>query len=63
MSLLLSRKRSTPSLSRHESGISGVFLREGKNPAVQSRRYEQILESVGISMGQPEPHLRVNCSR
>ena len=52
------RKRSTPSLSKHESDISGVFLREGKNPAVSSRRYQQILESVGIYMGQSEPHMR-----
>lgn len=54
----LTRKRSTPSISKHESDISGVSLREGKNPAVRSRRYQQILESVGIYMGQPEPHLR-----
>ena len=59
MSQLLTRKRSTPSLSRHESDISGVSLREGKNPAIKSRRYQQILESAGIYMGQPEPHLRV----
>ena len=58
MSQPLTQKRSTPSLSKHESDISGVSLREGKNPAVRSRRYEQILESVGIYMGQPEPHLR-----
>ena len=54
----LTRKRSTPSLSKHESDISGVSLREGKNPAVKSRRYQQILESVGIYMGQPEPNSR-----
>ena len=54
----LTRKRSTPSLSKHESDISGVSLREGKNPLVKSRRYEQILKSVGIYMGQPEPHMR-----
>ena len=59
MNQLLTRKRSTPSLSKHESDISGVSLREGKNPAVRSRRYQQILESVGIYMGQPEPHLRM----
>jgi hypothetical protein len=58
MSQSLTRKRSTPSLSKQESDISGVSLREGKNPAVRSRRYQQILESVGICMGQPEPHLR-----
>ncbi|KAL8644824.1 MAG: hypothetical protein Q9210_007051 [Variospora velana] len=54
----LTRKRSTPSISKHESDISGVSLREGKNPLVKSRRYEQILKSVGIYMAQPEPHLR-----
>ena len=58
MSQPLTRKRSSPSLSRHELDISGVSLREGKNPAVRSRRYQQILESVGIYMGQPEPPLR-----
>lgn len=58
MSLSLTRKRSSPSLSRHESDISGVSLREGKNPVVRSRRYQQILKSVGIYMGQPELHLR-----
>lgn len=46
----LTRKRSTPSLSKHESDISGVSLREGKNPAVKSRRYEQILAAAGIYM-------------
>ena len=46
----LTRKRSTPSLSKHESDISGVSLREGKNPLVKSRRYEQILVSSGICM-------------
>jgi len=46
----LTRKRSTPSLSKHESDISGVSLREGKNPAVKSRRYEQLLTSAGIYM-------------
>ncbi len=46
----LTRKRSTPFLSKHESNISGVSLREGKNPAVKSRRYEQLLISAGIYM-------------
>ncbi len=50
----LTRKRSTPSLSKHESDISGVSLREGKNPAVKSRRYESILPSASIYMGKPE---------
>ena len=54
MSQPLTRKRSTPSLSKHESDISGVSLREGKNPAVKSRRYETILASAGIYMGKPE---------
>ncbi len=58
MSQSVTRKGSTPSLSRRDSDISGVSLREGKNPAVRSRRYQHILESVGIYMGQPEPHLR-----
>ena len=54
----LTRKTSTPSQSKHESDISGVSLREGEHPLVKSRRYEHILESVGIYMDQPEPHLR-----
>ncbi len=54
MSQPLNRKRSTPSLSKHDSDISGVSLREGKNPAVKSRRYESILASAGIYMGKPE---------
>ena len=58
MSQSLTRKRSTPSLSKYESNISGVSLSKGDNPAVKSRRYQQILESIGIYMGQPEPHLR-----
>ena len=49
----LTRKRSTPSL-KHESDISGVSLREGKNPLVKSRRYETVLASAGIYMGKPE---------
>ena len=58
ISQLLTRKRSIPSISNHKSDISSVSLREGKNPAVKSRRYQQILESVRIYMSQPEPHLR-----
>ena len=54
----LIRKRSTSSLSKHESDINDVSLREEKNPLVKSRRYEQILKSVDIYMSQPEPHLR-----
>ena len=50
----LTRKRSTPSLSKHESDISGVSLREGKNPDVKNRRYEIILASAEIYMGKPE---------
>ncbi|KAI9781330.1 MAG: hypothetical protein M1835_004329 [Candelina submexicana] len=59
MNQQLTRKRSTPSLSNQQSDISGVSLREGKNPAVKSRRYQQILESADIYMGQPEAHVRV----
>ena len=55
----LTRKRSTPSLSKHESDISGISFRQGKNPAVRNRLYPQILEFVGIYMGRPESHLRV----
>ncbi len=50
MSQSLTRKRSTPSLSNQQSDISGVSLREGKNPVVKNRRYEQILASAGIYM-------------
>jgi len=34
----------------HESEISDISLREGKNPVVKSRRYEHLLTSVGIYM-------------
>ena len=54
MSQPLNRKRSTPSLSKHDSDISSVSLREGKNPAVKSRRYESILISARIYIGKPE---------
>ena len=59
MSQSLTRKRSTQSLSKSESDISGVSLRSGKNPAVKSRRYEQLLAIAHIYMGQPEPHMTV----
>ncbi len=58
MSKSLTRKRSTSSLSKHESNISDVSLREGKNLVVRSSRYQQILEFVSIYMSQPESHLR-----
>ena len=54
----LTRKRSTPSFNKYESDINSVSLKEGKNPAVRSRRYQQILESVGIYISQPKPNLR-----
>lgn len=57
----LTQKRSTPSISNHESNISGVSLREGKNPAVRSRRYETILASASIYMGKPEMPPRDEC--
>lgn len=50
MSQSLIRKRSSASLSNQQSDISGISFREGKNPAVKSRRYEQILLSAGIYM-------------
>jgi len=50
MIYLLTRKRSTPSLSKHKSDINSVSLKEGKNPAVKNRRYEQLLTSAGIYM-------------
>lgn len=53
------RKRSNRSLSNQQKDISDVSLREGKNPAVKRRRYEQLLESVGVYMDLPESHLRV----
>ena len=43
----LTRKPSTPSLSNKQSETS-TFFREGKNPAVKSRHYEQILASACI---------------
>jgi hypothetical protein len=59
MSHWLTRKRSTPSLSNKQSETINGSFREGKSPAVTSQRYEQILASAGIYMGQPEPHLRL----
>lgn len=59
MAHCLTQKRSITSLSKHESEISGVSFREGKNPAVRNRLYQQILELAGIYMSQPEQHLRV----
>ena len=50
MTKSLTRKRSSPALSKHESDISGVTVRPGKNPAVKSRRYEQFLVAAGIYM-------------
>lgn len=50
MSQSLTRKRSTPSFSKHGSDTSGVSMREGKNLEVKSRRYEQLLVSAGIYM-------------
>ena len=46
----LIRKRLTSSLSKHESDISDVSLREGKNAAVKSRRYEKLLALADIYM-------------
>lgn len=46
----LTGKRSFTSLSKHESDISAVSLREGKYPAVKSRHYEQLLASASIYM-------------
>ncbi len=54
MTYLLTRKRSTPSLSKYKSDISGVSLREGKNPLVKSRRYKIILTSARIYIGKPK---------
>ncbi|KAI9670787.1 MAG: hypothetical protein M1817_003898 [Caeruleum heppii] len=61
--MTLTRKRSTPSLSKRESDISGVSLREGKNPAVRNRRYEQILVSVGIYMDRGDEEAITDASK
>ena len=63
MAQSLTRKRSTPSLSKHESDISGVSLREGNNPLVKSRRYEQILVSAGIYMDDDDKVATTNESK
>ena len=63
MSHSLTRKRSTPSLSNKQSDISGVSLREGKNPAVKSRRYEQILTSAGIYMDRGDEEATTGASK
>ena len=59
----LTRKRLTPSLSKHESDISGVSLREGKNPLVKSRRYKQILISTGIYIDNNDKITTINDSK
>lgn len=63
MSQPLTRKRSTPSLSNNQSDISGVSLREGKNPAVKNRRYEQILASAGIYMDDDDEVVATDASK
>jgi len=63
MSQPLTRKRSTPSLSNKQSDISGVSLREGKNPAVKNRRYEQILASAGIYMDDDDEVVATDASK
>ena len=50
----LIRKRSTSSLSKHESDISDVFLREEKNAVVKSRRYEKLLALADIYMNDDD---------
>ncbi|KAL8994649.1 MAG: hypothetical protein Q9169_005429 [Polycauliona sp. 2 TL-2023] len=51
MSLTLRRKRSSASLSKDGSETTGsCSIRPGKNPAVKSRRYEQLLAMAGIHM-------------
>ncbi len=61
MTYLLTRKRSTPSLSKYELDISSVSLREGKNPTVKSRRYKIILTSASIYISKPEVPPRNKC--
>ncbi|KAI9804096.1 MAG: hypothetical protein M1825_001498 [Sarcosagium campestre] len=63
MSHSLTRKRSSPSISNKQSEISGISLREGKNPVVKSRRYEQILASVGIHMDDDITVMATDASR
>lgn len=46
----LTWKRSTLSLSKHESNISDISLRERKNSVVKSWHYEQLLTSADIYM-------------
>ncbi|KAL2040143.1 hypothetical protein N7G274_007046 [Stereocaulon virgatum] len=59
----LTRKRSTPSVSKPESDISGYSLRAGKNPLVTSRRYESILVSAGIYMDDDDQVATTNESK
>ncbi|KAI9799450.1 MAG: hypothetical protein M1825_004550 [Sarcosagium campestre] len=47
---MLIRKRSNPSLQNRPSEDSSTSVREGKNPAVKSRRYVQLLALASIYM-------------
>ena len=57
------RKRSTPSLSKHELDISGVSLRDGKNPLIKSRRYKTILVSNYIYIDNDDKVTTTNESK
>jgi len=48
----LTQKRFISSLSKHDSDISGVSLREEKNLVVKSRRYKTILAFASIYMSK-----------
>lgn len=50
----LTRKRSTPSFRSEQAETSSGSVKDGKNPAVRSRRYETTLADVAINMGKPE---------
>lgn len=58
MSRSLTRKRSTPSLSKHESDKSSTLVKEKKKVDATSRRYEVLLLAADIHMDEPEIYLR-----
>ncbi|KAI9836144.1 MAG: hypothetical protein M1837_003453 [Sclerophora amabilis] len=62
MSRQLTRKRSTPSI-RGQPDSSSASIREGKNPAVKSRRYEQLLASAGIYMDDDDKVATTSASK
>ncbi|KAI4257287.1 MAG: hypothetical protein LQ352_001699 [Teloschistes flavicans] len=66
MNQSLTRKRSTPSIAAEQASTpsNSISVREGKNPAARSPRYEDLLRTAGIFMSrQPGVDLPTNDSK